>query len=548
MKNLLKLGLIAVFSASILMGCNCFKSAAKKTELLKINATQSPVSLNGEMVPFSAEVSYPEKFIADKATYKVTPVFIYEGGEFAATPQLFQGASVEDNYIVLSSEGGVARVESSVKYSDELRNSKLVMRLDVKCDAKSEFIHLTDLDVAKGVSIIQQLTTPAKVAFAKDNFKRVTQESQNANIMFSISSSTVSKAQLNSEEVDALKNFIVENSNNERRTLSSITTKAFASPDGPLKLNDKLSVQRGNTTKKSIDRDFKRNKIASEMTVDALGEDWEGFKILVQNSDIAEKDMILQILNMYNDPARRNEEIKNMSSVFTILAEKILPQLRRSQMSVQVEIQGYTDEELKNLVATDITVLNLEELLFAATLFCDLETKNIIYSAAIAKAPKCIRAINNLGAVEYLAGNIEAAKTLFILASEINADAPFVINNLAAVALTENDAKDAEGYLIGIIEELPEAKCNLGLAYIKMGKYTEAIKYETSTNKAIAQILVGDYAGAKQSIKGNCACDYTKSVKALIAAKEGDFTTAEELAAELMIYTAETQAEIELMK
>ncbi len=546
MKNLLKSSLVVAAAMVILTGCNCFKKASKRVDELAAVSVPAPVAVVGNVVPFTAEVAFPAKFMNKKATYKITPVFLSEAGEVVGNPTFFQGEKVVGNYTVIPTTGGVAVVKSSIEYDQTMRVSALLMRVEVKCNEKSEFMPLVDLPAAKGVSILQNLTKSAEFAIAKHNFKRVTTETEQANIMFKINSSRLTKAELSNTEVLALEQFIMDNTGNDRRTLSDVHTKSYASPDGPLKFNDKLSKDRAKITEKDVARVFKKNNINSVLDVDALGEDWEGFKNLVQESDIAEKDMILQILNMYNDPAKRDEEIKNMSSVFTILAEKILPSLRRSQMEVSVDIQGYTDEELKNLVANNIEVLNLEELLFAATLCTDLATKTKIYEAAVVVAPTCWRANNNLGVVCFANGNQAKAKELFANAAKINANSAEVINNIAAVLMSEGEYKQAQAFLAPIADKNDSAKENYGVTLIREGKYTEAIKYTSSSNKAIAQILVGDIAGAKQTLK-SCKCDSAKGVKAVIAAKEGDFNTASTILG-TMSNPGEFQIEVDLLK
>ena len=546
MKNLFKSSLVIAASMLILTGCNCFKKASKRVDELSATSVPSPIVLKGDVVPFTAEVVFPSKFMNTKATYKITPVFMSEEGEIVGAPVFFQGEKVTGNHTVIAATGGVAVVKSSIKYEDSMRISALLMRVEVKCNEKSEFMPLTDLVVTKGVSILQNLTESVRFAMAKDAFKRVTTETEQANIMFKINSSRLTKAELNNDEVKALEQFIIDNTGNDRRTLSDVHTKSYASPDGPLKLNNKLSDERANITEKKVASSFKKNNINSVLDVDALGEDWEGFKTLVQESDIAEKDMILQILNMYNDPAKRDEEIKNMSSVFTILAQKILPQLRRSQMVVNVDIQGYTDEELKNLVANNISELNLEELLFSANLFTDLATKIKIYEAAVAVAPNCWRAKNNLGVVSFSNGNAAKAKSLFVEASKLNANSPIVINNIAAMMMVEGNYKQAQSFLAPIIEKNCCAKQNYAVTLIREAKYADAIKYAKSTNKAIAQILVGDIAGAKQSLK-SATSEASKGVKAVIAAMEGDFNTANAILG-TMTNAGEYKIEVELQK
>ena len=86
---------------------------------------------------------------------------------------------------------------------------------------------------------------------------------------------------------------------------------------------------------------------------------------LVEKSDIKDKNLILQVLSLYNSPAERETEIKNMSTVFNELKKDILPELRRSQIVNSTDLQGLTDAEIMAAYRNggDLTV---EQYLYAA--------------------------------------------------------------------------------------------------------------------------------------------------------------------------------------
>ena len=54
-----------------------------------------------------------------------------------------------------------------------------------------------------------------------------------------------------------------------------------------------------------------------------LHKNWEGFQELVSKSNLQDKDLILRVLSMYQDPEQREAEIKNISSVYKTLADEI---------------------------------------------------------------------------------------------------------------------------------------------------------------------------------------------------------------------------------
>ena len=84
-------------------------------------------------------------------------------------------------------------------------------------------------------------------------------------------------------------------------------------------------------------REMKRKKMTADEAFFSLvpkGEDWKGFKSLMSASSIEDKNLILRVLEMYSDKNKREEEIRNIAKTYKEIEKDILPQLRRSQMSV----------------------------------------------------------------------------------------------------------------------------------------------------------------------------------------------------------------------
>lgn len=528
MKNLLKVSLAFVATAFLLSSCNCYTKMMKQTNAgVTVSCSPEIVTLKGDNAVGVVTVNIPSKAFHKYGVLKVTPVLVFQGGEAAGEPIFLQGEKVSDNYKVIPYKaGGSATINVNIPYTQSMRLSKLVLRAEAKCLKQGNKIkeytdYPTDIFVANGVSSLQLMADNyAKVAIAPDAFKRVTEINQDAKVMFQINKADVRKNQLNSAEIEALEKFIIDNSGDAKKKVGDVYTQAYASPDGPLDFNDNLSKKRGETTHKAVGAKFKKDKLPvdTKFDVNAMGEDWEGFKELVSKSDIADKDLILQVLSMYSDPQKRDSEIKNMTAAFQVLAEKILPELRRSKMNVNVQVEGLTDAELKAAVATDVNSLKLEEMLFAATLYTDNATKAKVYKAAADKFND-FRAWNNLGAVMAWEGKYGEAKADFLKAAAINNSNPQVINNLGVVALAEG--KKAEAAKFFAASTAPEAKYNKGLVELANGNYSAAAGSLDGYNKGLAQLLNGDLSAAKATLASakGWRADY---VKAVIAAREGN--------------------------
>ncbi len=531
MKKFVKLGLALASMALVLTSCDCFKKYAKKADTVAVSCSPTVLSLKGDVVTATYTVEFPAKVFPKKGVAKIIPVLKYEGGEIVGTPKYIQGESVKDNYEVISNANGGSFTHTvSFPYRPEAKLATLELRMEGKCCSKDcadvEFTERPETYVlAEGVSTIQLLADDfARLVIAPDQFKRITTETEEAKVMFLVNQSNVRNNQINSADIKALQQFIKDNAGKDRRTLSDLYTKAYASPEGPVALNNRLSKERGKNTHTALSKKFKKDKmpIAPTFDVDALGEDWDGFQQLVAASDIPEKDVILQILQMYSDPVKRDQEIKNMSQVFSILKEKILPELRRSKLIMSVDIEGLSDDELRAAVNSDINSLKLEEMLYAATLFGDNATKERIYSAVTKKYPKCYRGWNNLGVVLARQGKINDAKNAIAKAADINASSSEVANNLGVIALYEGNKAEAKKYLGSI--NSAEAKYNMGLVYLQEGNYEAAVKVLNGYNLAVAETCNGNLANAKNILaKDNSA--KACYLKALIAAKEGNKAT-----------------------
>lgn len=412
MRKLVK-GLMLASMVVLLAGCNCYKKMLKKVDQVSISATPAVLTLKGSNVVTDVTVTFPAKYFNKKATLKVTPVLVFEGGEIVGTPKYLQGEKVKDNYTVIPYKTGSSYTQSvSFPYDERAKLSTLELRIEAKCTKGKkckEYSDFAAIPVAEGVSTVQALANnTAYLSIMPDNFKRVTTISQSADIMYLINRSNVRKGELTKEQVKMFEDFVKEYSNKDRATLGSVYAKGYASPDGPVKFNDELSKARSESGQEAISKALEG--VDAKYDIAAYGEDWEGFKELVAASDIKDKDLILQVLAMTDNPVQRDQEIKNMTSVFEVLAEEILPQLRRTKLVADVDIEGRTDAEIQEAAANNIDVLSEEEMLYAATLTDDLDAQLKAYEAAASKY-NSVRGYNNAGVVLAKQGKVAQAKT-----------------------------------------------------------------------------------------------------------------------------------------
>jgi Flp pilus assembly protein TadD/outer membrane protein OmpA-like peptidoglycan-associated protein len=521
MKSVLKSGLLLAAMSLLLMGCNCYNKMQKKVGVVTSTSVPAVLTLQGKEVKSTYTVEFPANYFNKKATLRITPVLVFESGELAGTPSYAQGSKVRDNYTVIGKNGGKITQSVTFPYSDKMKQSTLKLRIDAKCK-NGEFQRIAEIELANGVSTVQELADlGGQPAIAPDNFQRNTVISQQARILFLINSANVRPGQLTNDEVKALEKFIAENTGDAKKTVNDVNIRSFASPDGPVKLNDRLSQDRARNTESALDKKYAKKPLPGNLgfEVEALGEDWEGFRELVQQSDIPDKNLILQVLNMYTDSERRDAEIHNMSAAFSVLKEKILPELRRSKMQVNVDVAGLTDAELRAAVSQNLNNLNLEEMLFAATLFDNNAEKQRIYKAAADKYND-FRAWNNYAATLLKEGKAAEAAAALTKAAGLNNSSNEVINNLGLAALAQGNTADARRYLTSIASA--DAKYNAGLLNLTEGNYAQAAQGLDGYNLAVAEVLNGNLPKAKQLLQGAGDSAKASYLKAVIAAREGD--------------------------
>ena len=514
---------LALSMVAMLVGCSeCYEKMQKNQDLVQVTCTPDVLTLKGSTVEADITVSFPEKFFDKEAILKITPVFVYGNEEIACAPKYVQGEDVVGNYTAINRlEGGSFTQHVSFEF-DKAVVGTLELRVEAKCfdDCKEtpDFTPWATIAVAKGVSAVQSYAEvvgneAAEYTTLEGNFERSSVKSAEAEIKYLINSSNVRKNQLTAEQVTLFKEFVAANSTADRTTLGNVYAAGYASPDGPEKFNNKLSEQRSKTGAKAIKKQLKGIE-GLNYEIASYGEDWDGFKTLVENSNIEDKDLILNVLQMYSSPIERDQEIQNMSAVFKVLAEEILPQLRRTRFTVDATYAGLTDEEILEAAKKGCDCLDAEHLLHAATLTDVVAEKIAIYELAANKYGDS-RAYNNLGVYKAEAGDYAGAKAAFEKAEA----QPAVAGNLATVSFAMGDIEGAKNYLKGADAEA--VKATTGAVALAEGNYQEAKANLNGYNLAVAELCDNNVEGAKAAIaevKGADA-DY---VRAIIANREGD--------------------------
>ena len=513
---------LTILAAATLTSCS--KMGALSSDNFSVNP--SPLESVGGQVPATINGRFPEKYMKKKAVVTVTPVLRYAGGETAGDAATFQGEKVEANNQTISYRvGGNYTMKTNFKYVPEMLKSDLYLTFNAKKGKKT--VKIPDVKIGEGVistsELVNRTLKNASTAFAPDAYQHMIKQKQEANIQFLIQQAKIRTSELNGVSVKQFVKTLQEiQADEQRKALENIEVSAYASPDGGMSLNTKVAQDREKSTQKYVESQLKKTGLEAEVDTKYTAEDWEGFKELVSQSNMQDKEVILRVLSMYQDPEEREHQIRNLSAAFTDLTQEILPQLRRARMTINYNLIGRSDDEIQAQYKSDASQLSVEELLYSTTLTENVAEQEGIFKKTAQLYPNDYRAYNNLATIAYANGKYNDAKNYLQQALKANSNAAEPNVNLGLISLINNDLTSAQKYLAkgAGSQALGEA---LGNMYLKQGNYAQAVKSfgnAKSNSAALAQILTKDYMKAAETLAAVQKKDaMTSYLKAIVAAR-----------------------------
>lgn len=492
--------LLALSSCSSKLGALSADNFSVNPNPLETEAGKVPTTINGK---------FPEKYMKKKAVVTVTPELRYADGKTAkGNGATFQGEKVAgNNQTIQYKVGGNYTMNTSFDYVPEMQKSDLYLTFDAYVGKKK--VNVPEVKVATGVistsEFYKKTLASDGACIAPDSFQRVKAQKQEAEIKFLINQANLRKSEMKNNSVKEFVQMLKKiNRDKEGLNIKNVEVAAYASPEGGVKFNDKLASKRQNTSEKYVKQTLKKTKVSTDIDARYTAQDWDGFQKLVAASNLQDKDVILRVLSMYQDPQEREQQIRNMSAGFRELADGILPELRRSRLIINYETIGRSDDQIKEQYNADPTKLSADELLYAAALEDNADKKEAIYKKTAEIYPNDNRAYNNVAALEFAKGNNDAAKEYLAKAVNAKSDAAEANANKGLVALLEGNTAEAQNHIAKATgaNDLNKA---LGALNIANGKYAQAEQNFNGVNSntaALAQILNKNYAGAISTLNG----------------------------------------------
>jgi Tfp pilus assembly protein PilF len=523
--------MLLLSAAAILLTSCSGKLGALSADNFKV--TPNPLETQAGEVSATINGMFPEKYMKKKAVVTVTPQLRFQtpqglksvSGEGAT----FQGEKVLGNDQTISYlVGGNYTMKTNFAYTPEMQQSDMYLVFDAKVGKKT--VKVPEVKVATGIIATSELykrtLTSANAALAEDAFQRISEQKQQANIKFLIGQAQLRKSELQNNSVQEFVRLINKiMADQEGMALDNIEVSAYASPDGGYALNERLANKRQDVTNDYLKKEMKKAKMDAPVDTKYTAEDWEGFQELVAASDIQDKDVILRVLSMYKDPEEREQQIKNISAAFRELTDGILPQLRRSRLTINYLLIGRDDEQILAQMKSDASQLSIEEILYGATLYDDdMASTEAAYKKAVELYKNDPRAYNNLARLAYAKGNYSEAKQWLDKAAAIDRNQAETNANLGLLALQQGDMLSAESYIAKASNAngLNEVLGNLHLAQGKYAQAEQDFGRVQSNSAALAQILNSNYQAAASTLKNIKNADATTDyLRAILNARTG---------------------------
>lgn len=516
------------FYLTLAAGSLLLASCSKLGDLSADNftVTPSPLEAVGGKVPVTINGTFPEKYMKKNAVVTVTPELRSATSTETGKSATFQGEKVQGNDQEISYKlGGSYTMKSTFAYTPAMERSELYLKFAARVGKKE--VSVPEVKVADGVlatsALVSKTAATANTALGEDTYQYAVKQTKKAQIKYLIQQANIRNSELKTTSVQEFVQTLRDiKADQKGLMLDNIEVAAYASPDGGLKLNKNLAEQREKSSSQYVGKQLKSLDLSTDVDTRYTAQDWEGFQELVQASNMQDKDVILRVLSMYQDPEERETQIRNLSKGFGELADEILPELRRARLTINYNLIGRTDDEIQEQYKADPTKLSVEELLYAATLTERTAEQQDIYATAARQNPSDYRAFNNLAALAFAKGDTQTAKQQLEKAASLKSDAPEVNANRALIALTEGDATAAQNYLAQATaaKNYNEVLGNLQVATGNYAQAAQSLKGANTNSAALAQILSKDYASAAKSLSGVALPDaYTDYLKAVLAAR-----------------------------
>ncbi|MCR9172164.1 MAG: hypothetical protein NXI10_06715 [bacterium] len=518
---------------ALLVAAGGFSTGCKLLKEVDYACDPDPLEMHGDSVEVTVNLTFPEKSINKKAAVEFTPTL----GSTSLKPFRVQGEKATGTGDAIQYKaGGSVTYTDKVPYKADMETAKLVVTGKIyKGEKEKGEVEATEICDACIITPYLVNLTPI-VRYAEDKFERVIAKDSLTVINYLKGRSEVRASEMRDDDVKNLQAFLEMANENPKIEVTGMSVTGYASPEGEEDKNNTLSTDRANTGSEAAMKVAKKaeheaGQNEASYSKKGSGEDYVGFKrelMADTKMDESDKQLVLRILEQESNPATREQKMRDLGKSFTYLDKNIFPQLRRAEIVTNYDETGFSDEEMMQYSKTNSDTMNLEELLFCANLYTDLNEKLRVYKIAEDRYPDDYRTSNNVGAVLYEMNKMSEAKAKFEKSNNAQEN-EFAKNNLGAIAIVEGDRAQASKFLAQA-GSAKEVSYNKGIIDIQNGDYESAVsnlsKMPASFNLALAQLLNGSAGSVDGTIGNSDDADSAQGayLKAVAAARQDNLS------------------------
>ena len=322
--------------------CDIEKMARESKKITyRVNPDPLVADENGN-VCFDVIVTIPGEYFEKQAVMNLKPYLAYKGGQIDIDPITFVGEKVkgEGDFRVNYKEGGEFTKHYCMPYQPEMENSELMG--DPMFYVYDGKIYPTQDEIVKNTyfttgatekladGVIYNKPTPPTPTPAPPTPTPVVEPTPDFIYYFDYNKSNILGNGRDVRERNKTARRLLK----EKLTgdVKGVRIEGWASPEDRMGINNELSNDRANAAIADIKAQLKKNAKNYEYNGKGNGSDWNTFMKLVENSNIKDKDAIL---NNINKSSNKQQTIREMIDIYPQLEKEILPLIRRAEVYIE---------------------------------------------------------------------------------------------------------------------------------------------------------------------------------------------------------------------
>ena len=488
-------------------------SSCKVFQGASVNCSPDPIEVHADSIKYQIKASVPPKSGMKK------------GGTYVGEAKIggvSQGKVVfsADKYPEVKKTGIDTTIKFRRAYEDKMNGNSLLIKQSY--ERKGKNFELPDVEDLCGCCITtsREVYEGSYLIYSEHAYQKEVKADRSAQFNFPKNVFDIQPGDYNKSDITAIGDFL-----KKKYITKKVVIEGFASPEGPYKRNVELSVERSKQVQAWLTEQLKAagydNYLDSTFfDIRVTNEDWDGFKQSIQSQSYPQdvKNQIIQLVSAGLEPNALERQVMALVGGKDKV-EFILAPLRRATIKMEGYEARRTDAEIDQIAVDFVRgsgsgnlkdTFEKEEWLYAISRQDKPRAKKVLLEAFRDAYPADARAFNDLGVRSLISNDANTGMNYLEKAYKLNTTDNAILNNLGVAYLKNGKYRDAKTSLESSVSatSTPEANFNLGVVLEKMARYNQAVqKFQVANelkganyNAGLCKLLMGDLNGAKTSL------------------------------------------------